>query len=125
MILKTILVPLAAAVLVLSLLDTETIGHIYRSLLAGVGLEGVQVETMSDLGHIFAGVFLTLLALSAFPQRTVIVLSALILFFVAIEFFQGFTATRSMSLDDLFRSGLGVGAGVLFRAAIGFGREGK
>jgi VanZ family protein len=119
------LLTLAAVALVLSFLDSTIIEHLYRSLLTVVGLDGVKVETVSDLGHIVAGFFLTLLALSAFPRRTVAVLSALLLFFVAIEFFQGFTATRSMSLDDLFRSGLGIGGGFLFRTAMGFGGGGK
>ena len=119
---KTLLIALVAAAVLLSFLDSTTIEHLYHSLLAVIGLDGVKVETVSDLGHIVGGFFLTLLALSAFPKRTVAVLSAILLFFVAIEFFQGFTATRSMSLGDVVRSATGIVAGLLFHSVMGFGK---
>lgn len=110
---KIALVFLVAAALVLSFLDSTTIENLYRSLLTVVGLGGVKAETVSDFGHIVAGFFLTLLALTAFPRRTAAVLSVLLFFFVIIELLQGLTVTRSMSLGDVIRSAAGIGCGVL------------
>jgi len=51
---KIALVFLVVAAVVLSFLDSTTIEHAYRSLLGFVGLDGVKVETVSDIGHIVA-----------------------------------------------------------------------
>jgi VanZ family protein len=122
---RVVFVFLVVAVVVLSLLDTATIDHLYHPILDGVGLRQVKMETVTDYGHLVAGFILTLLALRAFPRRTGAVLSALVFFFAAIELFQGFTATRTMSIADLLRSVAGIGGGVLFHIALGFGRAGE
>jgi hypothetical protein len=122
---KMLMVSLVVAVTVLSLMDSDSVGNLYRPLMRAFGLGGVTAGAMSNQGHVVAGFFLSLLAMAAFPTRKSASLSLLFLFFVAIEFFQGFTATRTMSLDDLFRSVLGIGGGVLFHIALGFGRAGE